>query len=130
MGKKITYENNSFFPKSDQVRQYNDWYFEELMIALLIIKEENSSKTNGKIELIKKLKSDTDFGLKDSKDFYDILESVGIINEKEGIIEDYIYDINSIRDLHYIIINNMNAKLFSRNKKIKILTNKIKNGLA
>lgn len=128
-------KNNNIEIEYDWIRRNNsvyknwknfmsDYYFDNLMIVILEIKENENSKFNDKIELIKRLKNDVGTGLKESKDFYDILNILGFFNGY--YIEDSILEINSLKNIQYMIDNNLTIKHFLRKKKIETIINGIK----
>ena len=114
---------------------YNVW-FDELMVQMLIIKEEGDYYDSGILFLIKRLRDDTKnekinfvIGLRELKHFTDLLRDLEIIDTKINYITDYIYIINSIEDITYMIDNRMDIKLFSRYQKLSKLKSNIINSL-
>ena len=110
---------------------YNVW-FDELMVQMLIIKEEGDYYNSGILFLIKRLRDDTknekinfEIGLRELKHFTDLLRDLEIIDAKINYITDYIYIINSIKDITYMIDNRMDIKLFSRYQKLSKLKSNI-----
>lgn len=113
---------------------YVGW-FDELMIQMLILKEEGNYYEKGILFLIKKLRDETEneikkfkLGIRELKNFTDLLRDLEIIDVKTNYITDYIYIINSIKDITYMIDNRMDIKMFSRQQKlIRLKTNIINN---
>ena len=99
--------------------------FDELMIQMLILMSENGSSFQpGLLHLIKTLKDRTGYGLKDLKEFIDLLIWLEVIDRDKSHISDYIYIINSIRDVVCMIDNRMDVKMYSRKQKLnRIKTN-------
>ena len=112
---------------------YNVW-FDELMVQMLIIKEEGDYYESGILFLIKRLRDDTKnekinfvIVLRELKHFTDLLRDLEIIDTKINYITDYIYIINSIKDVIYMIDNRMEVNQYSRYQKLTKLKSNIIN---
>lgn len=100
--------------------------FDELMIQTLIIKAYNDSSFEpGYLYFAKTLIEKTGYGLKDIKEFTNILRDLDIIDLKNNYITDYIYIINSIKDIIYMVDNKMEIKQYSRYLKLNKLKSNI-----
>jgi hypothetical protein len=89
--------------------------------------EKGNSFQPGLLYLIKTLRDRTGYGLKDLKEFTNLLQWLEIIDVKKGYITDYIYMINSIKDVMYMVDNWMNIKMYSREQKLNKLKSNILN---
>jgi len=120
--------NNVYFV--NYKNYYYTTYFDELMIQMLIKKEKSDYYDVGIIPLIKDLRDGTQqlgLGLKDLKHFTNILRDLEIINTQTLYITDYIYIINSIKDVIYMIDNRMEVNQYSRYQKLTKLKSNIIN---
>lgn len=105
-------------------------YFDELMIQMLIKKEKSNYYDGGTIPLIKELRDETPtlgLGLRDLANFTHILRDLEIIDTQSLYISDYIYIINSLKDVIYMIDNRMDIKQYSRYHKLNKLKSNIIN---
>ena len=99
--------------------------FDELMIQTLIIKTLEYSLNYENLDVIKTLKNKTGYESKDIRSFIDILTGLEIIDFKNNYITDYIYIINSIKDVIYMVDNRINMKQYSRYQKLSKLKSNI-----
>lgn len=128
----INLRTNSYY------RQYKDYMynlcFDELMLQMLIIKEGGGYYQSGILFLIKTLrdeirKDEKNFviGLRELKQFTDLLRDLRIIDVQNNYITDGIYEINSIKDVVYMIDNDLDIKTFSRYQKLHHIKSNIIN---
>lgn len=100
--------------------------FDELMMQMLIlISEDGDSFEPGYLYLIRTLRDRTGYGLKDLNEFGNLLRWLGVIDTEKSFITDYIYIINSIKDIVYMVDNRMDVRIYSRFLKL----NKIKSNI-
>lgn len=103
-------------------RPYNVYYFIELMTAIMILKEEGCDFSDKRYTILR-LKKYSELDLMKSKDFYDLMIALGFING--NYLSDYIYDINKVEQLEYMLDNGINVNLLMRKDKIKKLKDDI-----
>ena len=119
MDKNDIIKNNTIY---NNVKKYNSYYtLEELFLSLLIIKETKNTFNPGLLWLIKELKDMTNFGLKELKDFTDIMKSLSLINTKTYEISDDINLINNVKQIIYMFDNDLTINYLLRNDKLKKL---------
>jgi hypothetical protein len=101
---------------------------------MLIIKEGGGYYQSGILFLIKTLrdeirKDEKNFviGLRELKQFTDLLRDLRIIDVQNNYITDGIYEINSIKDVVYMIDNDLDIKTFSRYQKLHHIKSNIIN---
>jgi len=121
-------DNNSFKNSTDSNTQL---IFNE-MCGVVIYHKNNNIFIGGLLSFVKEIHNCTNYNLKTSKDFTDILRMLKIIDDASPIsINNEIYAINgmNLSDLFYIIENNQDnitsgLRKFIRKKKMeKIMTN-------
>jgi len=102
-------------------------YFYELMINTLI----STDKTNkyGAIQYIKFLKDETDLKMLYCKDWFILLRELKFIiwDHNGGVfyITDHVNEINSMKELIYLVDHNLTVKEFLRGRKLKNLKKKM-----
>jgi len=111
--------------RNSYYRGASTYDFNELFLQLLIFKEENNGTFPGPLQLIKILKDRSGYGLKDTKDFYDLFRDLKLIDSQTRTISKYIDEINSFSDIKYMVENELNIIHFLRLKKL----NKIKSNI-
>lgn len=108
--------------------------FCDLMIATLI--ECENKKFYSPLQFVKFLKDETQYGLKNCKDWYDMLKDLGFIyvnydksafGIKEFGIKEYVNEINTMDDLAYIIKHDLSIEQFLRGIKLQRIKEKMKN---
>lgn len=103
----------------------NDFY--EFILSTLMAKED--SNVNGALRFVKFLKDETQLGLKECKNWYDILRDLGFIisdiNNQIFYITDYVNELNSMEDLVYMIEHELTINQFLRISKLKKIKNKM-----
>jgi hypothetical protein len=105
MDKNDIIKNNTLY---NNVKKYDSYYtLEELFLSLLIIKETKNTFEPGLLWLIKELKDMTGFGLKELKEFTDIMKSLSLINTKTYEISDDVNLINNVKQIIYMFDNNL-----------------------
>ena len=119
MDKNDIIKNNTIY---NNVKKYDSYYtLEELFLSLLIIKETKNTFEPGLLWLIKELKDMTGFGLKELKEFTDIMKSLSLINTKTYEISDDINLINNVKQIIYMFDNDLTINYLLRNDKLKKL---------
>ena len=125
MDKNDIIKNNTLY---NNVKKYDSYYtLEELFLSLLIIKETKNTFEPGLLWLIKELKDMTGFGLKELKEFTDIMKSLSLINTKTYEISDDVNLINNVKQIIYMFDNNLTINYLLRNDKLKKLKANILN---
>ena len=125
MDKNDIIKNNTLY---NNVKKYDSYYtLEELFLSLLIIKETKNTFEPGLLWLIKELKDMTGFGLKELKEFTDIMKSLSLINTKTYEISDDVNLINNVKQIIYMFDNNLTINYLLRNDKLKKLKISISN---
>jgi len=111
--------------RNSYYRGVSTYDFNELFLQLLIVKEENNGTFPGPLQLIKILKDKGGYGLKDTKDFYDLFRDLKLIDSQTRTISKYIDEINSFSDIKYMVENELNIVHFLRLKKLKKIKSNI-----
>jgi hypothetical protein len=123
-----TTEEFKILQNSSLINLYKSSYdivkFDDMMIEALIMKENNDYFSN-LLEFVRQIKLTTEFQLREIKDFTDILRYLGIIDAKKNYISDYIYIINSIKDIIYMVDNEIDIVQFSRLQKLRKIKSNI-----
>ena len=119
MDKNNIIKNNTIY---NNIKKYDSYYtLEEIFLSLLIIKETKNTFEPGLLWLIKELKDMTGFGLKELKDFTDIMKCLSLINTKTYEIIDDINLINNLKQIIYMFDNDLTINYLLRNDKLKKL---------
>jgi len=112
------------------VNYYSVDMFQNIMLSTLISKEDSTIQNN--IDYIKRLRKDYPLiDLRSSKHFFDMLCEIGFIEYVPRTIfkiKDSINELNSLKELIWIIENGLSVEQFLRRSKIKKIKNKL-NGI-
>jgi len=125
-------KHNGLYKDYKEGRFYNLNKYDELILSTLIAKEDK--EVDGLLQYVKRLKEDTGHmnGLKECKEFCDILKDIGFVqfdfSTRYFLITDFVNDIRSIDDLIFIIDNDLTIHQFTRGGKLKKIINKINDG--